>query len=69
MEINDEQLERFAQVAETANNLLGALALPLPAQIHLQGLRPNIQEMRDELRRIVVELKGEDPWAGHPGWQ
>lgn len=69
MEITEEQLERFAQVAEQANNLLGALALPLPAHIHLQGLGPNIEEMRDELRRVVVEVKGEDPWAGHPGWK
>jgi archaellum component FlaC len=69
MEITDEQLEAVAQVAEKANNLLGSLALPLPAHIHLQGLGPNIQEMRDELRRLVVEVKGEDPWEGHPGWR
>lgn len=69
MDITDEQLERFAQVAETCNNLLGSLALPLPAQTHVEGCRGAIQEMRDELRRIVVEVKGEDPWAGHPGWR
>jgi hypothetical protein len=69
MNIDEEQIERVAQVAEQANNLLGSLALPLPAHIHVSGCRSNIEEMRDKLRRIVVELKGEDPWEGHPGWK
>jgi hypothetical protein len=50
MNISEEQIERFAQVAEKANNLLGSLALPLPPHIHLSGCRSNIEEMRDELR-------------------
>lgn len=69
LNLSEEQLEAVAQVAETANNLLGSLALPLPVHIHLSGVRSGIEGMRDELRRIVVELKGEDPWAGHPGWR
>ncbi|HEX3560386.1 MAG TPA: hypothetical protein VHU19_14355 [Pyrinomonadaceae bacterium] len=64
MNLTEEQLERIAEVAQTANNLLGALELPLPAHLHLEGCRGNIQDMRDELRKIVVELKGEDPWEG-----
>lgn len=62
-------IEGVARVAERCNNLLGSLALPLPPRTHVDGLRPNIQEMRDELRRIVVGVKGEDPWEGHPGWE
>ena len=69
MEITDEQVERVAKAAEKANNLLGALQLPLPPHTHIEGCRSNIQDVRDELRKIVVEVKGEDPWEGHPGWQ
>lgn len=62
------EVERIARVAETANNLLGALQLRLPPERHVEGCRSGVEGMRDELRRIVIELKGSDPWAGHPGW-
>lgn len=68
-DITEEQIEGFALVAQTINNLLGALELRLPAETHIQHLRPNLKDVRDELRRLVVEVKGEDPWEGHPAWE
>lgn len=68
-EITAEQLEGFALVAQKVNNLLGTLELRLPAETHVRELKPNLKEVRDELRRLVVEVKGEDPWEGNPSWE
>jgi hypothetical protein len=42
--------EALEHAIDRIENLLGALLLPLPPHIHLQGLRGNLPEIRDEMR-------------------
>lgn len=50
------------QVADTVDNLISALTLPLPDKLHLQALRESLPSVRDRLRAIYVEQTGENPW-------
>jgi hypothetical protein len=59
--------ELIGQVADRLDNLIGALQLPLPPQIHVAQLGRALPEVRDTLRLIYIAETGEDPWATHPG--
>lgn len=61
-----EQIERIGELADRLDAVLYAAKLPLPADIHLQGLQATIREVRDEIVEIVREVSGEDPWATNP---
>jgi len=50
------------KVADTVDNLLHAMTLPLPDKLHLQALREALPSVRDRLRVIYVEQTGDDPW-------
>ena len=45
-------LERLGLAADRVDNLLGALCLPLPPRIHVEGLTPNLREVAAELHAI-----------------
>ena len=57
-----EQMERLAEVAETLDNLIGALQLPLPPAMHVDQLKVHLPELRDKLRAVYVAETGENPW-------
>lgn len=58
--------EFVGKKADTIDSLLGAMALPLPPKMHLDGLKASLTSMRDELRAEVVRATGENPWENHP---
>jgi hypothetical protein len=64
--ITGEQLERLGQLADTANNLHGALQLPMPPQFHVEQMKGQLLDLRNDLRDLVREVGGEDPWEGQP---
>lgn len=64
--ITGDQLERLGQLADKVNNLHGALQLPMPAQFHVTQMERELLELRDDLRTLVREVSGEDPWEGEP---
>ena len=37
-----QHIEEIGSVADSISNLLGALALPLSPQMHIEGLKPNL---------------------------
>ena len=53
-------------LADRLDNLIGAMQLPLPAHMHLEGLRVALPEIRNALRLIYTAETGEDPWSTHP---
>ena len=60
-----ENLDRLGEVADDIDNLLGAMALPMPPQFHLDQLRRALPEVRDRIRRIYVAEAGDNPWDTH----
>jgi hypothetical protein len=61
--MTDEQLSQLGEIVEKAENLLGAAKLPLPAQIHIDGLTHGLESCRDIAKKLYVELSGDDPWS------
>lgn len=61
-EIDDDQIEAIGEVADTIDNLIAALGMPLPDKLHVKGLRESLPEISATLKRIVVEVSGENPW-------
>lgn len=64
--ISGDQLESLGKLADKVNNLHGALQLPMPPQFHVEQMQRELPELRDELRSLVREVSGEDPWEGQP---
>jgi len=67
MEISYEQLDRIGQLADKADNFLqyahGPFANAVPAATRFDALRTGLTELRDQLKAVVVEVGGEDPWG------
>jgi len=55
-------MDEIAEVIETLDNLVAALSLQMPAEIHLVALRESLPEVRDRLRTAYLNLGGEDHW-------
>lgn len=55
-------IEQIGEVADTIDNLLGALSLPLPPQTHVTQLKAALPQLRDKLRESYVAITGENPW-------
>lgn len=60
--IDPDDIEAIGKQADAIDNLIAALSLPLPDPIHLQALRESLPNVSQELKRIVVEVSGENPW-------
>lgn len=61
-----ESMELLGMAADDIDNLLGAMQLPVPAQVHLDGLRATLPKIRDRLRAVYVAEMGENPWEHTP---
>lgn len=55
-------MEEIAEVIETLDNLIAAMSLNIPAQMHLDTLRGSLPEQRDKLKAAYIALGGEDYW-------
>ena len=62
--LNSEvNLETLGGLVDRLENLLGALTLPLEPQMHLDGLTPNLKQIKNELKQAYFEFGGEDVWV------
>ena len=59
-EINWEVL---GGLIDRIGNLNGAMKLcGLPDSIHMQGIRGNLPEIEEELKKFFISASGENPW-------
>jgi hypothetical protein len=56
-----ETAEKVGEVADTLDNLIHALMLPMPADLHVKALKESLPELRDSLKTICRD-------AGHDFW-
>lgn len=57
-----ENIEAIGQLADRADNFAAAVKLPLPPKVHADQLAEGMREISRELKRIYVEVTGENPW-------
>lgn len=65
IEVTEDQIEQIGQLAETADNLVAASLLPMPATFHLPQLQAGLRSLVKDLRALVVALGG-DEWEMPP---
>lgn len=65
-QITEEQIEQIGQMAETADNLVAASKLRLPATMIAEQSIIGLRGLVKELRALVVTLSGDDPWEMPP---
>ena len=61
----DEQMvveEQIARLADTADNYLATLEIPMPDAMKLDSLRTGMLEISQALKEIYVSVVGENPW-------
>jgi hypothetical protein len=63
MKITDEQLEELGRLVDQANNLAAASQLPVRPGIHIKGLRGGLESIGEALRKLYVEISGDDHWS------
>lgn len=61
-EISNDQLNAIGEQADTIDNLISALMMPFADSTHLAGIRGSLPGISKELKRVVVEVSGENPW-------
>lgn len=62
MNITPEQLEELGRLVDQANNLAAASQLRVSPQIHIEGMRAGLLSIEKALRKLYIEIAGEDPW-------
>jgi hypothetical protein len=60
--MKQENAEDLGKAADTVDNLIHAMMLPMPSAVHLQALKESLPALRDRLRAIYIAETGENPW-------
>lgn len=63
---SEEQLERLGLLVDRLDNLRAGLNLPMPPQFHVSQMKGILEEVSADLKTIVVDLAGSNPWEGDP---
>lgn len=58
-----DELEQIGRISDTADNLSHAAKLPLGAELHVKYLTDGLVRIRDDLRKLYVELANDNPWT------
>lgn len=61
-----ETMEVVGEVADSIENLLAAMKLPLSPTMHLDALRQSLPKLAADLRKVYIVETGDDPWGGKP---
>ena len=58
----DEALEELGQCVDTIDSLAAAMAMPIPADMHLKALRGSLPGLKQRIKQAYLALGGEDVW-------
>ena len=58
----DSNWEQVGESVDTLENLITAMKMNLPDDLHLQALRESLPDLREKLRSAYVQATGEDHW-------
>lgn len=61
-----EQLDELGRIADRVDNLVHAGTIPMPDSLRLRVLVVALPELRDDLRKLYVDVSGENPWSDEP---
>ncbi|WP_299327570.1 hypothetical protein [Parasphingopyxis sp.] len=60
--MTEEELDELGQMSDSLDSALAMQAVSLPPQMHIEGMTAVMEEVRDKLRRFVVDRADHDPW-------
>jgi vacuolar-type H+-ATPase subunit F/Vma7 len=60
--MTEESKEKLGQAIDRVDNMLHALVLPLPPQMHIDSFKSILPEIVKELKEGYSEVTGENPW-------
>ena len=60
--MHNENLNEIVEVADTLDNLIGAMGTMYPAELHLKGLKAELPKASLRLKKALIALSGKDPW-------
>jgi hypothetical protein len=66
MEATPETFDRFGRVIDELENLRHALNMPIDDKLYVQCMRNSLPEKIEALKKIYIEIVGEDPWDVFP---
>ena len=58
----NETYEELGQLIDSIENLAYATRLPIAPHLHLEALREALPEKVKALKKVFVEITGENPW-------
>lgn len=63
--MDEDDFEELGLLVDRLDNAAAATKLPIAADLHLAGMKPIVEEVRDSLKAFLV-AKGYNPWEFHP---
>ena len=59
----DDAFEELGQCIDTLENLIAAMTIPLPADLHVESLKDTLPELKERIKQAYFGLGGEDVWS------
>lgn len=56
------QLEAIGALSDAADSYAHAANLTVPAEMHVRNLQTGMERLREDLRKLYVEISGKNPW-------
>lgn len=57
-----DNLDQISQQVDSIDNLIAALSIPLPPQMHIEQLKLALPEISEKIKQSIVNETGENPW-------
>lgn len=64
--MTNDDFEELGLLVDQLDAVTYSAKLPVPAHIHVEGLLGTITDVRDKLKKFVIEKSGENPWDDSP---